>query len=114
MYDYVAQVIRLVDGDTMHLQVDPGLDIRVNLIIRLWGLNAPEMSTDTGKAAKAWVEQWLAEHAPTGLIVLHTIKDKREKYGRYLGIVYPAMGTMASSLNDEMLAAGQAVPYMVN
>lgn len=110
MYEYAAQVVRVVDGDTLHVQVDPGLDLRINLTIRLYGVNAPEMRTDAGKAAKAWVADWLAAHAPTGGVVLITVKDKREKYGRYLGSVF---GQDLHNLNADIVAAGHAVPYMV-
>lgn len=113
MYEYHALVRKVVDGDTMRLQVDPGLDLRVNLTVRLHGVNAPEMSTQAGKDAKAWVASWLATQAPDGFVVLNTIKDRHEKYGRYLGIIRSIVSPQAPSLNDALVTAGQAVPYMV-
>jgi endonuclease YncB( thermonuclease family) len=84
--------------------------LRVNLTVRLLGVNAPEMKTAAGRTAKAWVTAWLADHAPDGKVVLKTTKDRHEKYGRYLGTVY---GHDLRNLNGDLLAAGQAVPYMV-
>jgi endonuclease YncB( thermonuclease family) len=121
MYEYAAQVLKVTDGDTFHLDVtlvdiNPGLDLdpikmTIQLVIRLYGVNAPELKTAAGKTAKAWVEQWLTDHAPDGQIVLHTMKDRREKYGRYLGIMFSLAG---DCLNDDLVASGNAVPYMVD
>lgn len=111
MYEYVAYVVKLVDGDTLHLQVDPGLDLRINLTVRLYGVNAPEKNTPEGKTAIAWANQWLLTNAPDGYLVVNTRKDKREKYGRYLGIIHANNG---HCLNEDLVAAGQAVPYMVD
>src|ERR1700712_4225515 len=98
MYEYGATVVDIHDGDTLHLEVDLGLDIDTKLTVRLYGLNAPELSTPEGKAALVWVQQWFTANAPTGKCVLHTIKDHREKYGRYLGVVLSA--DLAHNLND--------------
>lgn len=111
MYEYSASIVDIHDGDTMHVEVDLGLDIDTKLTIRLYGLNAPELSTAAGKASLAWVQQWFAAYAPTSVIVLRTVKDHREKYGRYLGTILSP--DLAHNLNDEVVAAGQAVPYMV-
>jgi micrococcal nuclease len=107
-YSYNAWLVSLVDGDTLHCGVDLGLDVALNLTIRFYGINAPEMSTPDGKAAKAYAAQWFQTHCPDGKFVLQTIKDKREKYGRYLGDIIALDGT---NLNDEMVNSGHAVPY---
>lgn len=115
MYEYEAAIISVHDGDAMHVEVriDPGLDLKlnINLTIRLYGLNAPELATAAGKASLAWVQQWLATNAPNGVVILRTIKDHREKYGRYLGIILSPDGQ--HNLNDDLIAAGQAVVYTV-
>jgi len=110
MYEYRASIVDVHDGDTMHVEVDLGLDIGTRLTVRLYGLNAPELSTPEGRAALEWVNQWVAAHASSGVIVLRTIKDHREKYGRYLGIILSPDGMR--NLNEDLIAAGQAVVYM--
>jgi micrococcal nuclease len=110
MYEYHAQLVRVVDGDTMHVRVDMGADLHLDMVLRLFGVNAPEMSTSTGKPAKAWVQRWFDEHTLEGLFLLRTIKDKREKYGRYLASVWSLDGT--AELNADMVAANQAVVYL--
>lgn len=105
MYEYTATVTRVVDGDTVWLNIDLGMDTYTNKSIRIYGIDAPEMSTDAGKRSKAAVENLL----PIGtLVLLHTIKDRREKYGRYLGEI-----TVGDDLDlgSWMVEKGLAKPY---
>lgn len=97
------------DGDTLHAGLDLGCDVLVMLTIRFYGINSPELGTPEGKVAKAWAQQWFTDNCPGGKFVLQTIKDNREKYGRYLGVIFAPGG--GPSLNDAMVAAGQAVTY---
>jgi micrococcal nuclease len=81
MYEYSCSIIKVVDGDTVDAQVDLGFDISIKLRFRLAWINAPEMNTEEGKAAKLR----LMELLPVATICnVRTLKDKREKYGRYL------------------------------
>lgn len=91
----------------MWLDVDLGFDIKRKDTFRLYGVNAPEMSTDAGKAAKAWLVERL-ETVPT--LIVTTEKDRREKYGRYLAKLWDGYG-QGFSINDEMMAEGHAVAY---
>jgi micrococcal nuclease len=97
-------VIRVVDADTVWLHIELGLDVSTKQSVRLFGINAPEMSTPEGKKAREFV----AALMPVGqMVLLQTIKDKREKYGRYLGVV--VVGDTV--LNDLLVQEGHAVPY---
>lgn len=109
-YMYGAWLIDIHDGDTLHCGIDLGCDVALHLTVRFYGLNAPELSTPAGKVSLAWVQQWFATNCPDGKFVLQTVRDSREKYGRYLGIIFAPGGTQ--SLNDALVAAGQAVPYL--
>ena len=109
MYEYRAALLRVVDADTLWLEVDVGLDIRNRLTVRLYGLNAPEKSTAAGAAATGYTTRWLTATPRLGL---RTVKDKREKYGRYLGIVYDLDQPDAPTLNELLVADGHAQPYM--
>jgi endonuclease YncB( thermonuclease family) len=106
MYEYTCTVLRIVDGDTLHVDADLGCDVHIQLTIRLDGINCPELATDAGKAAKVAATTWLG----TGQrLILHTTKNRKEKYGRYLGTIYRE-GELAS-LNDWLIVQGHAVPY---
>ena len=109
MYEYAANLVRVVDADTFVLDVDLGMHIWVHAErIRAAGLNAPELSTDAGKIAKAWVEAWFAEHCPGGAMTVRTSRDRNDNYGRLLGTITAPDG---ACLNQELLAAGHAVPW---
>lgn len=109
MYDYTATLIRVVDGDTLHLAVDLGCDITINLTIRLAGVDCPELSTVEGKAARDFTAGWFAAADAGAQLQLLTTKDRREKYGRYLGTVLYAAG--GPSLNDALVINGHAKAY---
>lgn len=109
MYEYRAEVIRVIDGDTLALMVDLGCDVHVALTVRLKDVNAPERGTPEGVAATEFVKNWLANNMmlrDSGEFVVHLVthKDKREKYGRYLGDIY-AKGRW---LNEDLVAFGHA------
>ena len=114
LYYYEVSFYRLVDGDTLRLHIELGLDTVAKQLVRLKGLNAPEMKGDTydaGVNAKSWLETKLAS-ATT--VYCHTFKvksgTKKDKYGRYLAILYEDDNPV--SINDQMIAAGHATPYM--
>ena len=105
MYEYDAKILRVVDGDTLAVECDLGFDVSTRLNVRLSGLDAPERNTVEGKAAIAWLEVEIATRGSD--CTLRTIKDRREKFGRYLGVF--TFGEWC--LNDALLAAGHAKLY---
>lgn len=109
MYQYKAQVIRVVDGDTVWLEVDLGFDVRRRDSFRLVGINAPEMRTAEGVAAREWLVAQLAGAEAPGRLTIATNKDKREKFGRYLATLW--VDEFGPSVNDAMVTAGHAVVY---
>jgi micrococcal nuclease len=120
MYEYKGHVIRVVDGDTLHVDLDLGADCHTMMTLRLMGVNAPEHGTPEGDEATEYVRNWVHNHGGAdGLVIVQTVKDRKEKYGRYLAYVYgwPEGETEfdpSSSdrlLNDMLVAEGHAVPY---
>ena len=99
---YPAVVIRVVDGDTVRMQLDLGLHIWRTDNCRIAGINAPEMSTPEGRDAKAYAELLL----PVGAAVTFHSKAL-DKYGRPLGDI----DIGGTDFGAAMIAAGQAVPY---
>ena len=109
MYVYAAKLIRIVDADTWILDVSLGFNIWARgQRIRASGLDAPELHTEAGKRARAWVGEWFARHAPDCVVTVRTQKDGADMYGRLLGTISAADGAV---LNADMLTAGHAVPY---
>lgn len=105
-YTYRAELVRVTDGDTVVLTVDIGFRLTATMPFRLAAINCPEMSTPEGRVARAWAVQWFIVN-PT--FAVETAKDP-EKYGRWLGTIRPPSG---ASLNEALVTAGMAKPYMV-
>jgi len=110
MYIYNAHVVSVYDGDTITADVDLGFRIEVrSLKIRFYGINAPEVrgvSRPDGIIARDALRARILGKD----IVLQTLKDTQEKYGRWLGIVE----IDGENINDWMVANGYAVPYMID
>lgn len=110
---YQAEVVKIIDGDTLDLMVDLGFDIHHKVRVRLYGVNTPESRTSDeeekvrGLAAKDYVMKWIKE---SEIIFIQTIKDKTEKYGRVLAKVY-SDEKQSACLNDDLIKSGNAVEY---
>lgn len=107
-YIYRCEIVRVVDGDTIDVNVDLGWSISVRKQrIRLYGVDAPESRTRDleekkyGKASKKFVKDFLNSDN----ILLKT--REKGKYGRYLG----DFCVNGKWLCNEMIAAYHAVPY---
>ena len=120
MFQYAATVLRVIDGDTIDVNLDLGFRVRFETQLRFKGVNTPELRGPTraaGMTSKAYVEQAVP---PGTLIIVNTYKV--EKYGRYLAEVLYAQGAKtrdeilanARNLNHELLEHGLAVPFMVS
>ena len=111
MYEYNATVERVVDGDTLEVLIDLGLDVGIRTILRLNRINAYEtklgVNTTAEKKAKgiAGRDHLKAMFDANSHIVVLTIKDKTEKYGRYLAEVTHN----GVSINDQMVSLGYAI-----
>lgn len=111
MYDYPAEILFLVDADTIDILRDAGADHFTKMRIRFDKIDAPERGTAEGKAAKAWLLKILTN--PDGSfknLYVVTVKDKKEKYGRYLGLfwLWGEDPSKVPSINDRMVSAGHA------
>jgi endonuclease YncB( thermonuclease family) len=91
MYEYLATVERVIDGDTIKFLVDLGFKIYRTETVRLRDFDAPETwrpkSEDErahGLVCKNRVIQLLGDAAS---VLLRTHKDKTGKYGRMLASV---------------------------
>lgn len=75
-YVYNATVTRVVDGDTLDLDVDLGFSVHYRTSVRLLGCNARELSQDGGKEARDNLRALL----PVGTAVT-VATVKADKYG---------------------------------
>jgi micrococcal nuclease len=111
---YVKRVTKVVDGDTIDVEIDLGFDISFSSRVRLAGIDTPESRTTDkmekalGLEAKAYLKREI-ESAKT--VVIKTEKmDSSEKYGRILGWVFLDGSTV--SMNEKMIEDGHAWGYL--
>ena len=89
---YQAKIVEVVDGDTFDLMIDLGFNNFTKQRMRLYGIDAPEMRTQAGKDL-AWN---LSMQYPGSLpVIVQSVevpksKQFRDKYGRFLAIIYDA------------------------
>ena len=123
MYTYAAKLIEVIDGDTVDLFIDLGFGVHVKERCRLYGIDAPEMPTAQGQAAKACLESLIGAamelYVATRKMTRKT-KEKTDKYGRYLAVLYDnyhdveadvdetKVSMMPTSINARMMYAGHA------
>ena len=88
MYEYPVKVLRVVDGDTVDVDIDLGFGVWMRKQrIRMLGIDTPESCTRDkeekvyGLAAKAFLKEALKQ----GPVTLRTVKDGKGKFGRILG-----------------------------
>ena len=119
MYKYKCKIIRVVDGDTVDVDIDLGFGVWLNnQRIRLYGIDTPECRTRDkeekyfGLMAKALVNDFLKEgsiqHLSTRLD-----KKQRGKFGRILGEfwIYDSWVDRQTTLNAALLIRNYAVEY---
>ncbi len=107
MYEYRAFVRKVYDGDTVTVDIDLGFDVVLkNQKIRLVRINAPEVR---GKERSEGLKSRDALRAKIGnrWIKIRTQKDKKGKYGRWLGEIW----LEDLCINDWLISEGFAGPY---
>lgn len=122
-YVYNAQIMRVIDGDSVEIIVDCGFGIAFRMKARLYAINAPEMNTDDGKLAKTALTNLLTKHSLTTEMWSHTVKTHKQssknpidasgKYGRWLVEIIGKRKVDGKlvNLNQEMVALGYAEDY---
>ena len=118
MYQYFAELLRIIDADTVKARVDLGMSTFVEVSLRFYGIDAPPMKLAAGQFATVYLHSIL----PIGsrlLIQSHGL----DKYGRWLADVAttPTPQPNDTATNDptaytrnicaELVAKKHAIPY---
>ena len=114
MYEYYAELRRVVDGDTVDVTIDCGFKMHIKERVRLKGINTPECRTRDleekarGLAAKDRLIDILASWG--NRMIIRTSIDKKGKFGRLLGeLINPFKEE--ENANKMLLEEGHAVEY---
>ena len=113
MFDYNCKVTRVVDGDTIDVNIDLGFQIWHKARVRMLGIDTPESRTRRldekalGLASKARLKEMLKDKK----VRIECSKEKG-KFGRVLAIVW-AMDKEGNDVNcnDQLCVEGHARPY---
>ena len=103
---YAGVVDSVHDGDTVNIKLDVGFDLTIYARVRVMGINAPELSTAAGKAARDFAQTLLSPGMP-----VRVISYGWDKFG---GRVDASIQYNLADPHDfaaAMMAAGHAVPW---
>lgn len=108
MYEYRALVRKVYDGDTITVDIDLGFDMLLrNQKIRLLGINTPEVR---GKERPEGLKSRdaLRDKIGSKWVIIKTKKDKKGKYGRWLGTIF----IENENVNEWLIKEGLAEVYI--
>ena len=119
MYEYRVKIVKVVDGDTVDVDIDLGFGVWLKKQrVRLYGIDTPESRTRDlvekrfGNMAKDYLKSRLSSGA-----ILGTRLDKKGKFGRILGEFFvldneghPQFEDKVN-VNEELIAKHHAVAY---
>ena len=111
-YHYSAKVVDIHDGDTIKVDIDLGFGVVLkSQTFRFFGINTPETKGATktaGLKSAAFVKRILKDKD----IIIVSVKDEKEKFGRWLARIFYHNGEDWVNLNQELLSKGLAVKFM--
>ncbi|NTV28921.1 MAG: hypothetical protein HGA80_02450 [Candidatus Omnitrophica bacterium] len=108
LYTYRACVERVVDGDTLKVHVDLGFGTWTRQSLRLRGIDAPELGTKEGEAAKVFLQSVVKESA---MLVIRS--SRSDKFDRYLADVFVPQGDLGEDIfiNNLLVEKGYALRW---
>jgi micrococcal nuclease len=111
MYRYKVNIVKVVDGDTVDVDIDLGFGmVYKKQRVRLLGIDTPESRTRDlvekkfGKASKKHLKTILEEAESIELV-----SHDKGKFGRILGDLF--IGSNETSVNQQMINDHHAVAY---
>ena len=114
MYSYGATLDRVVDGDTVDLNIDLGFDVWLHgTRVRLHHIDTPEKRTRDllekhfGFISSDFVLEKLIN--ANEIVVQTTMDGPRDKYGRVLGLIW--VNSELESINEQLIEKRYAVRY---
>ena len=114
MYEYRCKIIRVVDGDTVDVDIDLGFGVWLHKErVRIYGIDTPESRTRDleekkyGLAAKEFVKEFVRDKGGSNIVLRTQKYDAKGKFGRILGDII----VDNVSMSDTMIKEHHAVPY---
>jgi len=120
MYEYRAKVLKVIDGDTVDVDIDLGFGVVLtDERVRIMGIDTPESRTRDkvekkfGLAAKARLKELLGKDCILKTQINRDGEDMKGKFGRILGdfVCFDFVNDRQSTVTQIMIQEGHAVPY---
>lgn len=118
MYEYRAKIIKVVDGDTVDVDIDLGFGVVLtDERVRMMGIDTPESRTRDkvekkfGLASKARLKEILGKQAILQTQINRNGEDMKGKFGRILGDFQVDMDGEDKLATQVLVEEGHAVPY---
>tara|TARA_B100001559_G_scaffold15254_1_gene12909 strand:- start:993 stop:1445 length:453 start_codon:yes stop_codon:yes gene_type:complete len=115
MYEYKSKIIKVVDGDTVDVDIDLGFGVVLtDERVRIMGIDTPESRTRDkvekkfGLASKARLKEMLGKTTILKTQINRNGEDMKGKFGRILGDFQLEDGRLATEM---LIEEGHAVPY---
>ena len=114
MYEYRCKIIRVVDGDTVDVDIDLGFGVWLHKErVRIYGIDTPESRTRDleekryGLAAKEFVKEFVRDKGGSNIVLRTRKYDAKGKFGRILGDII----VDNVSMSETMIKEHHAVTY---
>lgn len=112
LFTYRCVCRRVVDGDTLDLDIDLGLFVHSHERVRLFGIDTPE-TYGVKKDSEEYAAGMKAKGAVANLVLskelwVETHKDKTGKYGRFLATIWVKTDDGVLNLNEHLVKEGLA------
>ena len=114
MYEYRCKITRVVDGDTVDVDIDLGFGVWLHKErVRIYGIDTPESRTRDleekkyGLAAKEFDKEFVRDKGGSNIVLRTRKYDAKGKFGRILGDII----VDHVSMSDTMIKEHHAVPY---
>ena len=115
MYEYRARINKVVDGDTVDVDIELGFDIVLtSQRVRIMGIDTPESRTSDkvekvfGLAAKNRLKELLG---PTAVLKTQIEKDGDDAKGKFGSILGDFIAPDGRMVTEVMIEEGHCVPY---
>jgi micrococcal nuclease len=121
MYEYKCNIIKVIDGDTVDIDIDLGFGMWIkDERVRIMGIDTPESRTRDlvekkfGLAAKKRLKELLGKSAVLATQVNKNGEDMKGKFGRILGDfnVYDLTTDSWRKSGEVLISEGHAVAYL--
>lgn len=109
-WTYNAEVIRIVDGDTVDLKIDLGFRASFTDRFRLLGIDCPERGQEGWVEAKDALAQMIPAGSKISVTTAHPkVRDPRDGFGRWLAVIFVGV----TNINRAMVHGGFAKEWVL-